>query len=124
MNVFTESLRPLAGASRVRLDESGELSAALERAQAAERDVARLRRQVIEARAQIASMEREREAMAAQLYQRAEEVAALAAKPVEVVRVVRVPVAAPVRRRRPRAVPAHPVAALVAFLAARARGGR
>ena len=120
MNVFTKSLRPLAGSRRVRLDESGELTAALERAKSAERDVARLQRQVVEARAQLASMQAEREAMAAQLYQRAEEVSALAARPVEVVRVVRLPEPAPARRRQPRAMPVHPVAALVAILAARA----
>lgn len=133
-DVWTQSLRPLRGSRRVRLDESGELAAATDRALAAERDAAQARRELVEARAEIATLQAEQTALAAQLYQRAVELAEvrveladLRAAPA-VVRVVRVtgPGQTLTRRRRPRVarVPAHPVAALVAGFEARARGVR
>lgn len=127
-DVWTLPLRPLRGSRRVRLDESGDLVSATDRALAAERDAAQARRELVEARAELATLRSEREALAAQLYQRAEEVSALQSAPVEVVRVVRVasPAQTPTRRRRPRVVrvPVHPVAALVEAFEARARGVR
>jgi hypothetical protein len=121
-------MRPLRGSRRVRLDESGELVSATDRALAAERDAAQARRELVEARAEIATLQAEQTALAAQLYQRAVELAELRAAPAEVVRVVRVagPVQPPTRCRRPRVVrvPMHPVAALVAAFEARARGVR
>lgn len=126
-DVWTQPMRPLRGSRRVRLDESGELVSATDRALAAERDAAQARRELVEARAELATLRAEREALAAQLYQRAEEVSALRSAPAEVVRVVRVaaPARTPTRRRRPLSrVPMHPVAALVAAFEARARGVR
>lgn len=128
-DVWTQPMRPLRGSRRVRLDESGELVSATDRALAVSgaRDAAQARRELVEARAELATLRAEREALAAQLYQRAEEVSALRSTPAEVVRVVRVaaPAQTPTRRRRPRSrVPMHPVAALVAAFEARARGVR
>jgi hypothetical protein len=127
-DVWTQPMRPLRGSRRVRLDESGELVSATDRALAAERDAAQARRELVEARAEIATLQAEQTALAAQLYQRAVELAELRAAPAEVVRVVRVagPVQPPTRCRRPRVVrvPMHPVAALVAAFEARARGVR